>query len=88
MNNLLCFSEVPSLLDSVKPVLTSCQEITAALASIVPPNQLWRWKDLWSNSLRMAVFAAALIEYLSNRKLITLPKVAQTLGCQFTSVNA
>ncbi|KIK03351.1 hypothetical protein K443DRAFT_676835 [Laccaria amethystina LaAM-08-1] len=75
-----CFGEVPSLLDSVKPVLTSCQEITAAIASIVPPNQLWRWKELWSNSLRTAVFAAALIEYLSNRRLITLPKVAQTLG--------
>ncbi|EDR13716.1 uncharacterized protein LACBIDRAFT_308999 [Laccaria bicolor S238N-H82] len=71
---------MPSLLDSVKPVLTSCQEVTAALASIVPPNQFWRWKDLWSNSLRTAVFAAALIEYLSNRRLITLPKVAETLG--------
>ena len=71
---------VPALLESVQPTLYSCREVTAGLASIVPANQFWRWKDMWSNSLRTAVFAAVLVEYLSSRDLASLPKVSEQLG--------
>jgi len=71
---------MPTLLDSVKPALLSCQEVTSALVLIIPSNQFWRWKDMWSNSIRTAAFAAVLIEYLSNRTLLSLEKTSEILG--------
>jgi hypothetical protein len=41
---------------------------------------------MWSNSLRTAVFAASLIEYLSNRSLISLPRVAEILGSEHVHI--
>jgi Translin family len=71
---------VPSLLDTVRPVLQSCQSVMEGLATLVPPTQFWRWKDMWSNSMKTAVFAAVLTEYLTTRKLLTLAEVATQLG--------
>ncbi|TFK40651.1 Translin [Crucibulum laeve] len=71
---------IPALLDFLNPVLLSCQETIIALAMIIPKNQFWRWKDMWSNSLRTAVFAAAFIQYLSDRTLVSLNQVAKILG--------
>ncbi|CAA7261402.1 unnamed protein product [Cyclocybe aegerita] len=71
---------LPALLESVRPTLLSCRDVTGALSTIIPPNQFWRWKDMWSNSMRTAVFAAALIEYLSNRALLSLSQAAELLG--------
>ncbi|KIM65921.1 hypothetical protein SCLCIDRAFT_112103 [Scleroderma citrinum Foug A] len=71
---------IPPLLDAVRPILNSCDETTAALAAIVPPNQFWRWKDMWSNSLRTAVYSAALVEFLTTGSLISLAQTSQTLG--------
>ncbi|KAF8798796.1 Translin [Phlegmacium glaucopus] len=71
---------MPALLSSIQPVLLSCQENTFALSLIIPENQFWRWKDMWSNSIRTAVFAAALIEYLTSRTLLTLHRAAETIG--------
>ncbi|KIM43331.1 hypothetical protein M413DRAFT_18387 [Hebeloma cylindrosporum] len=71
---------MPALLDSVRPVLLGCRDTTSALAAIIPRNQFWRWKDLWSNSIRTAIFAALLIEYLSTRGLLTIAEAAETLG--------
>ncbi len=73
---------MPALLDSVKPVINSCQAVTSALVLIIPKNQFWRWKDMWSNSMRTAAFAAVLIEYLSNRSLLSLEKVSDALGSE------
>ncbi|KAG6876518.1 hypothetical protein C0992_012602 [Termitomyces sp. T32_za158] len=73
---------IPALLNDVRQVLSSCHSTTRALADLVPHNQFWRWKDMWTNSLRNAVFAASLVEYLSSRTLIPLPKVAETLGIE------
>jgi len=70
----------PALLNSIQPVLLSCQENTLALSLIIPENQFWRWKDMWSNSIRTTVFAAALIEYLTSRTLLTLHRAAETIG--------
>lgn len=71
---------VPALLDSVRPILDSTSNICEALADVVPPNQFWRFKESWSNSLRTCVFVAALTHYLDNRTLITLPECAGRLG--------
>ncbi|KAG6852789.1 hypothetical protein C0991_009126 [Blastosporella zonata] len=73
-------ASMPTLLNGVRPVLLSCRETTRALADIIPENQFWRWKDMWSNSLRNAVFAATLIEYLSTRTLLSLSQVSELLG--------
>ncbi|KAH9950534.1 Translin [Amylocystis lapponica] len=68
------------LLDSVRPTLEGCRETTAALAVLIPANQFWRWKDMWCNSLRSAVYAATLMEYLKSGTLLTLPTVNEVLG--------
>ncbi|KAI6030575.1 Translin [Pisolithus orientalis] len=73
-------NSINPLLDAVRPILHSCHEPFAALAAIVPPNQFWRWKDMWSHSLRTVVYAAALVEYLANRSLISLEQTSETLG--------
>ncbi|KAI8978690.1 Translin [Trametes punicea] len=74
------FEEMPALLDTARPVLASCRDTTASIADIIPPNQFWKWKDMWSNSLRNAVFSATLIEYLQSGGLLSLEQVAELLG--------
>lgn len=71
---------IPTLLDSVRPTIESCQSITSGLAEIIPSNQFWRWKDMWSNSLKTAVFAAVLLEYLSSGQLASHQQVSDQLG--------
>ncbi|KAG2151415.1 Translin [Suillus clintonianus] len=73
---------IPGLLDSVRPMLHSCQTTSAAMAALIPPSQFWRWKEMWSNSLRNAIFSAALVEFLATGKLISLPEVCQILGSE------
>ncbi|KAE9400451.1 translin [Gymnopus androsaceus JB14] len=73
---------IPSLVDSAQPALHSCRETIAVIASLVPPNQFWRWKDMYCNSLRTAVFAAALSEYLTQGTLISLQSTSDMLGMQ------
>ncbi|KAF7288568.1 hypothetical protein HMN09_01385900 [Mycena chlorophos] len=70
------------LLATVDPVLLSCHEHIAAIANAIPPDQYWRWKDMWSNDIRSLVFAVALMEYLKTRSLISLEKSAELLGIQ------
>lgn len=81
---LLCV--VATLLDTARPILESCRETSAAFANVVPENQFWRWKEMWQNSLRNAVFSATLIEYLSSGALLSLPGVADVLGSMFLSM--
>ncbi|KAF9077695.1 Translin [Rhodocollybia butyracea] len=73
---------IPSLIETIQAPLHSCGEITAALASLIPPNQFWRWKDMWCNSLRSAIFAAALSLYLTKGTLISLQGTSEILGIQ------
>ncbi|KAJ4482135.1 translin [Lentinula aciculospora] len=73
---------IPSLIETARPVLHSCSETIAELASLIPPNQFWRWKDMWCNSLRTAVFAAALSEFLTKGTLISLESTSDMLGMQ------
>lgn len=37
---------------------------------------------MWTNSLRTAVFAVALVEYLTKRDLVSLQEVSDALGCK------
>ncbi|KAG2746148.1 Translin, partial [Suillus brevipes Sb2] len=71
---------IPGLLDSVCPILHSCHITCAAITALIPPSQFWRWKEMWTNSLRTAIFSAALVEFLATGKLISLPEVCQILG--------
>ncbi|KAF8635897.1 hypothetical protein AX15_000076 [Amanita polypyramis BW_CC] len=71
---------IPKLTGAVTPVLLSCQGTMAALANLIPPNEFWRWKDMWTNSIRSDVFAAAFVEYLTSRKLIAIEQVSEILG--------
>ncbi|KAF9046445.1 Translin [Panaeolus papilionaceus] len=71
---------IPTLLSSVRPHLSGVKNVTLALSEIVPQNQFWRWKDMWTNSLRTIVFCAALTEYLETRTLISLPDAANIIG--------
>ncbi|KIK69522.1 hypothetical protein GYMLUDRAFT_33896 [Collybiopsis luxurians FD-317 M1] len=73
---------IPSLVDTTRAVFLSCRDTISALASLIPPNQFWRWKDMWCNSLRTAVFAAALSEYLTKGTLISLESTSELLGIQ------
>lgn len=73
---------VAPLLDSVRPIIQSCQKNSSALVGIIPPNQFWRWKDMWSISLRNAIYSAALVEYMTTRSLISLEQVSATLGSE------
>lgn len=71
---------VAALLDRARPIIQSCQKNSSALAGIIPPNQFWRWKDMWSFSLRNAIYSAALVEYMTTRTLISLEQVSAALG--------
>ena len=74
-------SPVQSLiLESVTQALHGCQDTSAAIAALIPPNQFWKWKDMWSISLRNAVYATTMVGYLKNGKLLTLVEVSETLG--------
>ncbi|KAF8645114.1 hypothetical protein AX16_007943 [Volvariella volvacea WC 439] len=77
-------SAMPKLLDSVRPILQSCKETTAALASLIPPNQHWRYRDMWTAPLRSAVSSIAMIEYLSHRTLISVAGIEEVLGIDET----
>jgi len=71
---------VPDLLDQFPSLLQSCGETIATLADLIPSNQFWRWKEMWSNGLRTAVFVTALLEYLKTGDLISISKVKEMLG--------
>jgi hypothetical protein len=73
---------VVPLLDSVRPIIQSCQKNSSALAEIIPPDQFWKWKDMWSISLRNAIYSAALVEYMTTRTLISLEQASATLGSE------
>ena len=73
---------VEPLLASVRPIIQSCQKNSSALAEIIPPNQFWKWKDMWSVSLRNAIYSAALVEYMTTRSLISMEQVSAALGSE------
>ncbi|TFK52559.1 Translin [Heliocybe sulcata] len=72
--------QISDLVDSVRPSLKDLHTTTGALYALVPPDQFWRWKDMWSNSMRSAVFSATLMEYLTSGTLMSMASVSAALG--------
>ena len=77
---------VPALLETIRPVLHGCHEITATLAEIIPQDEVWKWKELWTAPLRAAVFSVVLACFLTDGTLAPLATVAEHLGS--TSVSS
>ncbi|CAE6427017.1 unnamed protein product [Rhizoctonia solani] len=80
MNRIHSTLEVQPLIESSSSVVKSCQQEFTKIADAVPPNQFWRWKDMWTRSLQNIIFVAALDEYLSTERLLTLPECERLLG--------
>ncbi|KAF8688096.1 Translin, partial [Rhizoctonia solani] len=80
MNRIHSTLEMQPLTDSSSSITKSCYEEFAKIASVVPPNQFWRWKDMWTRSLQNIIFVTALNEYLTTERLLTLPECEQLLG--------
>ncbi|EPQ54488.1 Translin [Gloeophyllum trabeum ATCC 11539] len=72
--------KIPPLVDSVRPGLQDLQTTTTAIYELIPPDQFWRWKEMWSNSMRNAVFCATLMEYLTSGTLMSLASASAALG--------
>ncbi|KAI0320192.1 translin [Amylostereum chailletii] len=73
-------TEIPNLVQSVRAVLITCQSTTFALQDLIPPSCFWKYKDMWTNSLRSAVYSATFSEFLSTGKLLPLAWVSEQLG--------
>lgn len=74
------FTVVPALLETARPVFHSCHEITATLAEMIPHDEVWKWKELWTAPLRAAVFSVVLACFLTDGTLAPLASVAEQLG--------
>ena len=73
-------ASVPALVESVRVVLLSCQSTMEGLATLIPENQYWRWKDMWTNSMRSAVYSAVFCDFLINGTLLSLEATCEQLG--------
>ncbi|KAG8739355.1 hypothetical protein FRC10_005745 [Ceratobasidium sp. 414] len=82
MNGIHSTREIKPLIEESSAVIASCHEELAKIASLVPANQFWRWKDMWTRSLTSILFVAALNEYLTTERLLTLPECEQLLQVQ------
>lgn len=68
-------------------MLKDCSLSIGSIASLVPENQFWRWSNMWTYTLRSAVFAALLTEYLASEKLLSQVGVAEALGSEYNWLN-
>ncbi|KAG8772165.1 hypothetical protein FRC12_003222 [Ceratobasidium sp. 428] len=74
MNGIHSTREIKPLIEESSAVVKTCEEELSKIASLIPPNQFWRWKDMWTRHLTSILFVAALNEYLTTERLITLPE--------------
>ncbi|KAG8689257.1 hypothetical protein FRC08_011028 [Ceratobasidium sp. 394] len=82
MNGIHSTREIKPLIEESSAVLAGCHEDLAKIVSVVPANQFWKWKDMWTRSLNSILFVAALNEYLTTERLLTLPECEQLLQIQ------
>jgi hypothetical protein len=73
-------SAVFALLETILPVIHSCHGITATLAGMIPKDEVWKWKELWTAPLRAAVFSVVMACFLIDGILEPLGSVAEHLG--------
>ena len=71
---------VLALLETILPVIHSCHGITATLAGMVPQDEMWKWKELWTAPLRTAVYSVVMACFLIDGILEPLGSVAEHLG--------
>ncbi|EJC98116.1 Translin [Fomitiporia mediterranea MF3/22] len=71
---------IPSLVDGVRPMFNGCAESIATIAELIPENEYWRWSNMWTNTLRSAVFAVAFVEYLDSGNLLSQSGISEVLG--------
>ncbi|KZT34367.1 Translin [Sistotremastrum suecicum HHB10207 ss-3] len=67
------------VLSSLRSDLRNCRVTVRNIADVVPSDQFWRWKDLWTRPMQSLVFVATLSRYLENRTLMTLTELNQEL---------
>ncbi|KAL5520122.1 hypothetical protein ACEPAG_1782 [Sanghuangporus baumii] len=70
---------IPPLLHDVRPMLKECSGCIASIAALIPDNEYWRWSFMWTNTLRSAVFATLLTEYLDSGRLLSQVGVTEVL---------
>lgn len=63
---------IPDIVNSAKPLLIGCRDSIALIAEAVPEHEFWRWNHIWHKQIQAAVFCAALVEYLSTGKLLSI----------------
>ncbi|KAF8500997.1 translin [Russula emetica] len=73
-------SEITALLETTRPVFRNCHGITATLAGMIPQDEVWKWKELWTAPLRAAVFSVVMACFLTDGTLAPLGAVAEQLG--------
>ncbi|KAI9512407.1 translin [Russula earlei] len=73
-------SEIPALLETIRPAFDNCHEIIATLAETIPHDEVWKWKELWTPPLRAAVFSVVFVRFLIDGTLASLATVADQLG--------
>lgn len=71
---------VPALLETIRPIFRSCHGITATLVRMIPQDEVWKWKELWTATLRAAVFSVVMACFLADGTLAPLGAVAEQLG--------
>jgi hypothetical protein len=69
-------------MEEVHPIMTSIRGTNASIAGLIPPNEFWRWRDLWISPLRNAAFSAVLMEFLTNGSLLSLEDTSNVLGSE------
>jgi len=71
---------VPALLASLDPTLAPVRTALAHLASLVPPQQFYRYNDSFTRVLQQASYIVVLRTFLETLDVPTKPQVAQQLG--------
>ncbi|KAG5674723.1 hypothetical protein PVAND_004675 [Polypedilum vanderplanki] len=73
-------TEVNQACLKVRGMLEKCKELYIQLASIVPPNQYYRFSDHWNWTTQRLVSIIALVVYLEAGFLVTRDTCAEILG--------
>ncbi|KAF8333549.1 Translin [Cantharellus anzutake] len=72
--------DLQPLLLSLREILVTIPQHSVELAEIVPPNQYWRWKDLWTRHIQNLVFVSAFLQYLESGQLLSITAANEVLG--------
>jgi len=74
--------ELKPLLSSIQDTLATVPQNSSKLADIVPPNQYWRWKDLWTRHIQSLVFVSAFLRFLESGQLLSIKDATKVLGIE------